>query len=132
MTTYETAVLFDPEVPEDGRKDFLGKVEGVVSSFGGEILKQDDWGIRKLAYPIRKKHNAYYTFLIYSGKPGVVEEVERNLKISDAVMRHLTTCVEFEAKPAAAEPPPGEGSPAAETGEPPSGTAPGADEAPPA
>lgn len=132
MTTYETAILFDPDVPEDGRKEFLGKVEGVVSSFSGEILKLDDWGIRKLAYPIRKKHNAYYTFLTYSGKRGVVEEVERNIKISDAVMRHLTTCVEFEAKAAPAEPTPDEGSPGAENGEPPSGTSPSADETPPA
>lgn len=101
MTKYETAILFDPDLPEDRRKEFLGKIGGIVSSFGGEILKQDDWGIRKLAYQIQKKHNAYYTFLIYSGNRGVVEEVERNIKISDAVMRHMTSRVEFEVKPAA-------------------------------
>lgn len=91
MTKYETAILFDPELPEDRRKEFLTKIEGIIASFEGEILKQDDWGIRKLAYPIRKTHNAYYTFLIYSGERGVVEEVERNIKIFDGVMRHLTS-----------------------------------------
>jgi len=104
MTKYETAILFDPELPEDRRKEFLTKIDGIVASFEGEILKQDDWGIRKLAYPIRKTHNAYYTFLIYSGKRGVVEEVERNIKIFDGVMRHMTSRVDFEVKPAAAEP----------------------------
>ncbi|HSL98755.1 MAG TPA: 30S ribosomal protein S6, partial [Candidatus Limnocylindria bacterium] len=61
MTKYESAILFDPELPEDRRKEFLAKIEGIVTSFEGEILKQDDWGIRKLAYHIRKKQNAYYT-----------------------------------------------------------------------
>jgi small subunit ribosomal protein S6 len=104
MAKYETAFLFDPELPEDRRKEFLSKVEGIIASFGGEILKQDDWGIRKLAYLIQKKHNAYYTFLIYSGRRGVVEEVERNIKIFDGVMRHMTSRVEYEVKPAAAAP----------------------------
>jgi small subunit ribosomal protein S6 len=104
MTKYETAILFDPELPEDRRKEFLSKLEGIIASFGGEIVKQDDWGIRKLAYLIQKKHNAYYTFLLYSGKRGVVEEVERNIKIFDGVMRHMTSRVEYEVKPAASTP----------------------------
>jgi small subunit ribosomal protein S6 len=120
MQKYETAILFDPELPEERRKEFLAKVEGVISRFQGEVLKQDDWGIRKLAYPIRKKSNAYYTFLVYSGERGVVEEVERNIKIFEGVLRHLTSRVEIETKvappaeagePSAdAEPEPGEGS----------------------
>jgi len=104
MTKYEIAILFDPELPEDRRTEFLTKIQGIIASFEGEILKQDDWGIRKLAYPIRKTHNAYYTFLIYSGERGVVEEVERNIKIFDGVMRHMTSRVDFDVKPAAAEP----------------------------
>ncbi|HBX44107.1 MAG TPA: 30S ribosomal protein S6 [Deltaproteobacteria bacterium] len=132
MTKYETAILFHPELPEDRRKEFLAKIEGIVASFGGEILKQDDWGIRKLAYSIRKTSNAFYTFLIYSGRRGVVEEVERNIKIFDDVMRHMTSRVEFEIKPAAAEPAPEEGSPAAGSGGETPGTPLPPDEAPPA
>ena len=116
MTKYETAILFDPELPEDRRKEFLAKIEGVIASFGGEILKQDDWGIRKLAYQIHKKQNAYYTFLIYSGKRGVVEEVERNIKIFDGMMRHMTTRVDFEIKPAEETPAAEEGASGAESG----------------
>ncbi|MGA6992462.1 MAG: 30S ribosomal protein S6 [Candidatus Deferrimicrobiaceae bacterium] len=116
MTKYESAILFDPELPEDRRKEFLAKIEGIVTSFEGEILKQDDWGIRKLAYHIRKKQNAYYTFLIYSGKQGVVEEVERNIKIFDGVIRHMTSRVDFEVKPAATAPVPEEAPSGAENG----------------
>jgi small subunit ribosomal protein S6 len=132
MTKYETAILFHPELPEDRRKEFLSKIEGIVASFQGEILKQDDWGIRKLAYPIRKTSNAYYTFLIYTGRRGVVEEVERNIKIFDEVMRHLTSRVEYEIKPAAAAPAEAEGSPAAQGGGVDPGTPMPADDAPPA
>lgn len=98
MQKYETAVLFDPELPEERRKEFLAKLEGVISRFHGGILKQDDWGIRKLAYQIRKKSNAYYTFLVYSGERGVVEELERNIKIFDGILRYLTSRVEVETK----------------------------------
>ncbi len=105
MTTrYETAILFDPEIPEDQRKEFLGTLAGIVTGYKGEVLKQDDWGTRKLAYPIRKKQNAYYTFLVYTGGRGVVEEVERNLKIFDGAIRFLTTRYDTEFKVKAAAP----------------------------
>jgi small subunit ribosomal protein S6 len=112
---YETAILFDPELPEDTRKEFLGKLAGVVASFQGEVLKTDDWGNRKLAYPIRKRSNAFYTFLLYTGSRGVVEEVERNIKIFDGILRHLTTLHTAELKPAKPAAPAPEG----ETGAPP-------------
>ena len=119
MQKYETAILFDPELPEERRKEFLAKLAGVVSRFQGGILKQDDWGIRKLAYPIRKKSNAYYTFFVYSGERGVVEELERNLKIFDGALRYMTSRVEVETKvspPAEAAPPPAEAEPAPSEG----------------
>jgi small subunit ribosomal protein S6 len=119
---YETAILFDPELPEDARKEFLAKVSGIVAGFKGEVLKTDDWGNRKLAYPIRKRSNAFYTFLVYTGDRGVVEEVERNIKISEGILRHLTTLhtaalapKEEAAAPPAAEAPADSGTPAPET-----------------
>ena len=101
---YETAILFDPELPEDQRKEFLEKLSGVIASYKGEVLKTDDWGNRKLAYQIKKRSNAFYTFLLYTGTRGVVEELERNIKIFDGILRYLTTVHTAEiksAKPAA-------------------------------
>lgn len=120
---YETAILFDPELPEEQRKEFLAKLAGVIASYRGELLKQDDWGNRKLAYQIRKKVNAYYTFLLYTGNRGVVEEVERNIKIFDGILRHLTSRVEIELKPKAVAAPTAE-SPASPEGQPPVGEVP--------
>jgi len=120
MQKYESAILFDPELPEERRKEFLAKLAGVISRFQGEVLKQDDWGIRKLAYQIQKKSNAYYTFLVYSGERGVVEELERNLKIFDGAVRYMTSRVEIETKVAphaeAAPPPPDDAALAPEEG----------------
>jgi small subunit ribosomal protein S6 len=121
---YETAILFDPELPEEQRKEFLAKLAGVIASYQGEVLKQDDWGNRKLAYQIGKKVNAYYTFLLYTGNRGVVEEVERNIKIFDGILRHLTTRVEIELKPKAAAAPAAGEAPAPPEGQPSGGDAP--------
>ena len=131
MQKYETAILFEPELPEERRKEFIAKLAGVISSFKGEVVKQDDWGIRKLAYHIAKKPNAYYTFLVYSGNRGVVEEVERNIKIFDGILRHLTSRVDVETKPAAAAPA-APGAAAAPEGGPAAPAPPAAEQAPPA
>jgi small subunit ribosomal protein S6 len=119
---YETAILFDPELPEDARKEFLAKLSGIVAAYKGEVLKIDDWGNRKLAYAIRKRSNAFYSFLLYTGNRGVVEEVERNIKISEGILRHLTTLhtAMLAPKVEAAAPPAGDapaesGTPAPET-----------------
>jgi len=119
---YETAILFEPELPEDARKEFLGKLSGVVAGYQGEVLKTDDWGNRKLAYPIGKKSNAFYTFLVYTGSRGVVEEMERNIKIFDGILRFLTTVHTAPLAPKAASAPAEGEAPAA----------PAAPEAPPA
>jgi small subunit ribosomal protein S6 len=132
---YETAILFDPELPEEARKEFLGKLGNIVAAFQGEVLKQDDWGTRKLAYLINKKTNAFYVFLYYTGERGVVEEVERNIKIFDGVLRHMTTICTAEVKvaKAAAAPVPEEAAPAAPTApETPAAPAVPAADAPPA
>jgi len=121
---YETAILFDPELPEEQRKEFLAKLAGVIASYQGEVLKQDDWGNRKLAYQINKKVNAYYTFLLYTGDRGVVEEVERNIKIFDGILRHLTSRVEVELKLKAAAPSAAGEAPTTSEGQPPAGSAP--------
>lgn len=101
---YETVILFDTEVSEDTRKEFLAKLAAIIVAYKGEVLKQDDWGTRRLAYTINKKVSAFYTFLFYTGDRGVVEEVERNIKIIDGVLRHMTTLctAEVKAKVAAA------------------------------
>ena len=86
---YETAILFDPELPEDARKEFLGKLSGIVAAYKGEVLKTDDWGNRKLAYPIDRYGDGIYVLNHLRLDPETAADFERFLRINDDVMRHI-------------------------------------------
>lgn len=90
---YETFCIFDPGASEDLIKVTTNKIEDVISKFGGKIIKHDSWGTVELAYPIRKHKNGKVFVIIYTGRPGVVEEIERHFKISDSIMRYITVIV---------------------------------------
>jgi small subunit ribosomal protein S6 len=74
---------------------------------GGRLLKLDNWGKRKLAYEVKKQLKGIYLYWQYLGTSGVVEEIERNLRMLDAVVRYYTVKVDEdvnpEAKPAAVD-----------------------------
>ena len=63
-------------------------VQDIIKT-GGEVGKVDVWGMRKLAYPIQKKEEGYYVVIEFAANHEVPKELDRRLKISDAVMRHL-------------------------------------------
>ena len=93
---YETTFITRPELTDDGLKTLQERLKGVVASFGGELILNEDWGKRKLAYTIQKESRGHYTYLVYSGKGEVVHEVERNLRLHDHVLRFLTVNLEKE------------------------------------
>ncbi len=93
---YETTFITRPELSDDGLKALQERLTGVVSSYGGEIVLTEDWGKRKLAYPIQKENRGHYTYLVYTGKGDVVHEMERNLRLHDHVLRFLTVNLETE------------------------------------
>jgi small subunit ribosomal protein S6 len=63
------------------------KIRGVLEAGGGTLLKVENWGRRKLAYEVKKQLKGIYIFFRYLGNPGLVEEVERNLRLTDSVIR---------------------------------------------
>lgn len=91
---YELTMITRVEMTEPAYKKLTDKVEAVVKSFDGEVVQTDDWGRRKLAYPIQKQSRARYTYYAFTAKPGVVQEIERNLKITEGVLRYLTVQIE--------------------------------------
>ncbi|OFZ78499.1 MAG: 30S ribosomal protein S6 [Bdellovibrionales bacterium RIFOXYD1_FULL_53_11] len=97
---YETTFITKPELSDDGLKAVNDRIISIVQSFGGDIVLAEDWGKRKLAYRISKETRGHYTYVVYTGKPGVVTEIERNLRIHEHVIRFLTVNldVEFEAE----------------------------------
>lgn len=96
MNQYEIAVLYHPDLEID-----LGKaskrVEKIIADNGGKIVATDNWGKRKLAYPIKKNEHAVYVFYTVELPAGAVQKVETTLNITDEVIRFLITRPDLKA-----------------------------------
>lgn len=88
MTNYEVMFVIDPTV-EDAKKDAAVETVQKIIAEDGEVGKVDIWGMRKLAYPIEKKSEGYYVVVEFKGNSTLPKELDRRLKISDAVIRHI-------------------------------------------
>jgi small subunit ribosomal protein S6 len=87
---YETTFITRPELSDDALKALQERLHQVVASFQGEHVLSEDWGKKKMAYPIQKEMRGHYTYFVYTGKGEVVHEIERNLRLHDHVLRFLT------------------------------------------
>lgn len=97
MTLYETLFILHPD--QGGRaKEFIDRFKKVIEQMGGTTSHVDEWGLRDLAYRVRKQTKGYYTLLQYRSSARVVEELERNMKLSDGVLRYLTVRLEENEK----------------------------------
>lgn len=101
MREYETIYILRPDAPESTISEVNKKIRGVIESSGGQLLKVENWGKRRLAYEVKKHFKGTYLFWNYLGKSGLVEEVERNLKIADSVIRFYTVKLEENVDPQA-------------------------------
>lgn len=88
MTKYEVMFILDPTLEEDKKAATIETVKEIITA-DGEVTKVDLWGMRKLAYPIQKKNEGYYVVLEFSANTDLPLELDRRIKISDAIMRHL-------------------------------------------
>jgi small subunit ribosomal protein S6 len=98
---YETTVITRSDLSDEGLKTLVERVNGIIASFGGEVILSEDWGKKRFAYPIEKEARGHYSYVAYTGKPGVVHEIERNLRIHDHVLRFLSVNLDKELDPAA-------------------------------
>lgn len=104
MTLYETLFVVHPEKGMR-MKEFVEKFKRVIEGQEGTLSQVDEWGARDLAYRIEKQSRGYYTLLRYRATGRAVEELERNLKLTDGILRYMTVRAEEEiavASPAAA------------------------------
>lgn len=88
MTNYEVMFIIDPTLEDDKKEATIEAVKEIIAS-EGEVGNVDVWGMRKLAYPIQKKTEGYYVVIEFKAQPTLPKELDRRLKISDNVMRHL-------------------------------------------
>ena len=90
MRKFETLLLLSPELAADAREALLGTFTGVIEREQGQVSNVDHWGMRDLAYPVRKQMRGYYVRLEYLAPGDVVAELERNIRISDGVFKFIT------------------------------------------
>ncbi|AAM25885.1 MULTISPECIES: 30S ribosomal protein S6 [Caldanaerobacter] len=89
MRSYETMYVLSPDLNEEERKGLIERFKNLIVERGGEITNFDEWGKRKLAYPIQKKSEGYYVLMNFNSSPDVSRELERVYRITDGVLRYL-------------------------------------------
>ena len=104
--TYDLMLLLSTTAPEEQRSKVLTNVESAISSGGGSIERNDDWGQRPMAYQIRHQPDAEYHLLQFSAPGEVVGELAHTLRITDAVLRSRIIKVRPGTPPAPSSPPP--------------------------
>ena len=99
---YETIYLLKADTPDDQVDELKERLRAVVTREGGKVIRFTNQGKRKTAFPIAKNPKAVFMHCLYIGNPGLVSELERNLKMMDAVMKfqsiRLADDVDFESR----------------------------------
>ena len=91
---YETLMVLHPELPEAQTRETIDRARRLITEMGGEVQQMQEWGIRELAYPIRKVGRGYYVLAEYSASADVVRELERTMKIADEILRFVSVVVQ--------------------------------------
>jgi small subunit ribosomal protein S6 len=99
LREYETIFILRPDTQNDAISQVNQRIRGVIEQAGGKLLKLDNWGKRKLAYEIKKELKGIYLYWQYLGSSGLVQELERNLRMLDSVVRYYTTIVDADIDP---------------------------------
>lgn len=93
---YETIYILRSDVDADTADKVQGRVAEVVGRDNGKLIKVESWGRRKLAYPVAKQKKGVYIYVKYIGRGGLVQELERNLKLQDTVLKFQTVLTNDE------------------------------------
>ena len=88
---YEMLYLIDSAMAEEAREALIAKFEETVKGLGGTVVSTDKWGVKKLAYPINYKSDAFYVLMTFEADGGAIKELDRIAGITDGVMRRMIT-----------------------------------------
>jgi len=87
---YEFTYIINPILNEHQIKDLIQKVNSLIEEHEGTILDLEEWGSRRLAYPLKKKRNGYYVNMYFDAPGGFIARLERSMEIEDNILRYLT------------------------------------------
>ena len=94
MREYEVVIIAHPDLDEATLTGVIEKVKGWINDAGGSVVKVDQWGRRRMAYPIRKQMEGQYVLFNIQIPPAYTKELDRNLRFLEPVMRYLITSAE--------------------------------------
>jgi small subunit ribosomal protein S6 len=97
MNNYETVFILNPVLSEDQAKDTVEKFAKVLKKAKADILNTEQWGLKKMAYPINKKSTGFYNLIEFTADPGVIHTLETEYRRDESVMRFLTTVLDKHA-----------------------------------
>lgn len=89
MKQYEVMLIVDPDLDDGATEQLIKSASELIQKNGGAIEKTDVWGRKRLAFPIDKKSSGHYSVTYFTGEPATIKELDRVLKITDGVLRHL-------------------------------------------
>ena len=91
MRKYEMLYILDATLTDEAKDAIIAKFDAIVKECGGNVLKVDKWGVKKLAYPINYKNEGFYVLMSFEASTTVVAELKRIAGITDGVIRRLIT-----------------------------------------
>ena len=103
MNQYETVFILTPVLSDQQMKETVEKFKGVLTAQGAEILNEESWGLKKMAYPIQKKSTGFYQLIEFKAEPTAIDKLEIAYRRDERVIRFLTFAmdkfaVEYAAK----------------------------------
>lgn len=98
MNHYETVFILTPVLSDEQMKEAVEKFKDVLQQNGAEVVNEEAWGLRKLAYPIQKKSTGFYCLLEFNGEPTIVKKLETAFRRDERVIRFLTFRLDKYAK----------------------------------
>ncbi len=103
MKKYETTFVLDSTLDNESLEKEIKKVSDIITNSGGSISKLERWGVKRFAYPIARRQQGFYTYILFEGSPKTPQELEKAYKLNEACLRHLTVVHSGEEKPDLAE-----------------------------
>ncbi len=97
MKNYETVFILTPVLSDDQMKDAVGKFKKILTDNGAEIINDENWGLKKLAYPIMHKKTGFYQLFEYKAEPTLIDVLETEFRRDEKIMRFLTTALDKHA-----------------------------------
>jgi small subunit ribosomal protein S6 len=97
MNNYETVFILNPVLSEEQAKDTVDKFVKVLKKAKAEIINTEQWGLKKMAYPINKKSTGFYNLIEFTADSGVINTLETEYRRDESIMRFLTTVLDKHA-----------------------------------